>query len=58
MTKSDDFVTWLKANPAPDMHKLAAEYGSYTAIPPERHEQWDKEYADWLERYRARHKDT
>lgn len=55
---ADNYAQWLKANPAPDLQKLVAEFGSYAAIPPWRHEQWDREYADWQERYRARHKDT
>lgn len=54
----DDYAAWLKANPAPDLQKLIAEYGSYAAIPPAQHAQWDRDYADWRDRYRARHKDT
>ena len=61
MTASNDYETWLRCNPAPDLHnpapdlqELVARHDGYNKVTPEAWAEYDRAMAEWQERRRRR----
>jgi hypothetical protein len=53
-SRDDDYDSWLRANPAPDLQELVARHGGYDKIPPEAWAEYDRAMAEWQERRGSR----
>jgi len=51
---NNNFMDWLRENPAPDLQELVREHGGYSQIPPAAWLEWDQQVADWHMRRRQR----
>ena len=54
MTASNNYDTWLRSNPAPDLPGLVARCGGYQHIAPEEWVPFDRAMAYWRERWSRR----
>jgi hypothetical protein len=51
----DEFATWLKTHPAPDLQEVIARFGgSYRSITPEAWAEWDAANEAWQAARKAR----